>query len=199
MFAASPPLDERIGNFDGVIEYAVRCISIASFIAPGIHHGFIGPVYHIDPRKKEICAYGRVKNQRFVSLPATTVENGLIRWVNPDSKRNEYRPPKAETMTLPQMVEDLRGYSGPLIIDIDLDALYSMDIDEPDKTMNLKIRKGLAMERLAVIIEAVQQIPHPGLITIARSAEDNLFTPPKLADFFQAQLLVELLKILKCR
>jgi len=114
-------------------------------------------------------------------------------------------------------VQDLEGYEGPVILDIDLDAFECVDDDEYRVTLvdlNSRISRaakfGMSLEecgspelfldrvvsfRKQIVFNLLSRLPRPGLITIARSQTPMLYTPAERIDSIQAGVLEDLRRL----
>ena len=133
------------------------------------------------------------------------MEGGEIKWVY-TSESDAYLKP--EIITIEDMICDFRGYDGLFILDDDLDSLecvYDEGYVPPYRKPQPKLQlpEGRRLEplksvgfrihpRLEKMINILNELPQPGLITIARSQTPSLWTPPERVDKLEAETIREL-------
>ena len=144
------------------------------FIVAAVHYGIVGAIYHFDPRKDFILAYGRLNNGSIVYTPATKEVNGMIKWASQNI-------PIPEAIAIPQFLEQT-GSTLPWVLDLDLDALLCsyapQDYDMPE---------ALYKQRLEKINALLAFLPKPEAITIARSQSPEAYCPPDKVNMLQAE------------
>jgi hypothetical protein len=185
-----------------ITKYSKQELDIESFISAGVHLGMIGVVYHIDPRFKSVFAFGRVSNGKLANQPTTTDYEGFVRWK--DAHKRNIESPFCEFISYEELVNDLRGYTGPIICDLDLDAFNCVTDIPPASNYDALIEafiKGYDLNReldsqtslrLQKVVRLLSEIQTPDLITIARSQTPKIFTPADSVDIIEATVINEL-------
>ena len=194
MFPICPLLPAREGRgiFDyldkmmpQICEYAKRRLNEGNFTCPAFHYGIVGSVYHFDPRKERIDAYGRVHEDRFVGAPrtktrSTYVGGKRIEFIDWDGEEIKLKKQGRKRVPIPQSIGadafkgDMDNSKYPIVIGFDLDGLCS--IDEGDST-----RKTIGM-RLKRVKSLFECISSPVLACIARSQAPRAYVPPEMVD-----------------
>jgi hypothetical protein len=159
------------GSPISVEEYS-RIIDIGRFIVPAIFYDLVNTSYWFDPRDpKHVQAYGSIDNN---SPNPITVHEDNRKLVWDFSKKNNY-------ITTRKLFRDIKDYSGPLILDIDLDAFEC--VNDPEHLLR-NPKKGI--ENILRSINFLSNLPTPGLITIARSQTPREFVPEQRVDSLQS-------------
>lgn len=171
-----------------IFEYAKEKLNEANFTCPAFHYGVVGALYHFNPRKKEIDAYGRVSGGNFINQPRTTLKpifisgNRINRifWDEDQTKikfQGEKAIPVPQKLPLDIFKRDMEGCEYPIAIGFDLDGLYGIDekgspIEEVDKRI----------KRMKDLLECVSS---PILALVVRSQNPRAYVPPILVDCLQ--------------
>ncbi len=210
MFPNCPLLPAREGRdiFDYlnkmmpvICEYAQRRLNEGNFTCPAFHYGIIGSLYHFDPRKEKIDAYGRIVEGELVDGPRTKMRssfiNGrridLIEW---DEERTRLRKQNGMLIPAPESIDatefeiDLDKSRYPIVIGIDLDGLCAID----DRGWT---RKDI-LKRLKRAKSLLECISSPVLACIARSQTPRAYVPPEMVDELQEAAL-SLMSLIRCR
>lgn len=201
MFPDCPLLPAREGRgiFDYldkmmpvICEYTRRRLNEGNFTCPAFHYGIVGTLYHFDPRREMIDAYGRVCNGELVDAPRTrtrsSFEGGrrvdLIEW---DGERTRLRKQNGRMIPAPESIDAARFESDmdesryPVVIGIDLDGLCAIDDRGwTEKEIEKRLRKA---RRLLECLSA------PVLACIARSQTPRAYVPSELVDELQEAAL----------
>lgn len=171
-----------------LFEYAKREINEANFTCPAFHHGVIGALYHFDPRKEEINAYGRVCGSEFRDVPKTKkkvvsiggkISNRIV-W---DEALTKLKVQKGKLIPIPQKItieefkRDLIKSRFPAIIGFDLDGIYGVDESTPIKDA--------VSNRLEKAEQVLKCVPSPTLACIARSQAPRRYVPIGMVDCLQ--------------
>jgi len=166
------------------IEDYSRKLGITSFIAPAVRYEILGPIYFFDPRKfPYIKSYGRVINKKFQDISKPVENQGIINW------EDEYEYPPYEIIKTRDLFQDLRGYNGPIILDIDLDAFECVqDIECTESDRNLRLDQTFCL---------LKKLLKPNLITIARSQTPKAYCPPCILDHLETETIERLGSIYK--
>jgi hypothetical protein len=175
-----------------IIEYARRRLNEGNFTCPAFHYGVVGSLYHFDPEKENIDAYGRVSGAEFVDSPRTKMKSAfiggkkinLIVWDDTQMKMRKQGGkfiPAPQSLSLDAFKEDLEESRFPIVIGFDLDGLYGMDEREsPEDVIGKRLR------RAKKVLECVTS---PVLACIARSQTPRAYVPPDLVDSLQEMVL----------
>lgn len=197
MFPDCPLLPAREGRdtFDyldkmmpAICEYTMRRLNEGNFTCPAFHYGIVGSLYHFDPRRERIDAYGRIFKGELVDAPRTkrrsSFINGrridLIEW---DGERTRLRKQNGRLIPAPERIGatefkiDLDESRYPIVIGIDLDGLCAID----DRGWT---RKDI-LNRLKRAKSLLECISSPVLACIARSQTPRAYVPPELVDELQ--------------
>lgn len=171
-----------------LFEYARKEINEANFTCPAFHHGIIGALYHFDPRKEEIHAYGRVCGSEFKDVPRTKkkavsiggkVSNRIV-W---DEALTKLKVHKGKLIPVPQKItkddlrNDLMKSRFPAIIGFDLDGIYEVGDSAPTAKA-----VGIRLEKAEQVLRCV---PSPTLACIARSQAPRRYVPIDMVDCLQ--------------
>jgi len=162
--------------------YACEHSHMAAFIVSARHYNKVGPIYYINLRREEIMPFGRTRKGLFKDLAQTVEDRGWITWDGSSSPNDSYEEIHRNLLTInfEELFEDLGGYCGPLILDIDLDVfLNNFFLNNSDYIQGLE-RRFKRFESL------LTELPRPKIITIARSL---MFTPRDKVDFLQDRVL----------
>lgn len=194
MFSNCPLLPAREGRsifehleriMPDIREYARRRLNEGNFTCPAFHYGIIGSLYHFDPRKERIDAYGRVYNGYIIDAPKTKMRSlyigkkriNLIDWDSSKTKlrsQDGKRVPAPKTIRADELEDDLAESRFPIVLGLDLDGFCA--IDERDST-----RKAIE-ERLKKAKTLLECVSSPVLACIARSQTPRAYVPPELVD-----------------
>jgi hypothetical protein len=201
MFQECPVLPAREGRstFDylnkmmpHVSEYARRRLNEGNFTCPAFHYGVIGSLYHFDPRKEKIDAYGRVSGGDFSDPPKTKIKStsvggkkiNLIAWDDTQTRlRNKGGKliPTPQSLSLDAFKRDLEEGEFPVMIGFDLDGLFGIDEAGPTEDV-----VGKRLNRAKKVLECVAS---PVFACIARSQTPRAYVPPWLVDSLQDTVL----------
>lgn len=171
-----------------ILEYTEREINEANFTCPAFHYGFIGALYHSNPRTKEIDAYGRVSGSKFIDAPKTKKEATLIGgkrhnrivW---DENLTSLRMQGGKVAPIPQKItidefkKDLLGSCLPTVIGFDLDSICGIGEDG--------LTKEAMCNRLDKSKQVLKCVSSPKFACIARSQTPRAYVPPELVDSLQ--------------
>lgn len=194
MFPDCPLLPSREGRsifehldkiMPDICEYAKRRLNEGNFTCPAFHYGIIGSLYHFDPRKERIDAYGRVCYEKIVDAPKTKTRSvfigkkkiDLIDWDGSRTKlrrQDGKRLPAPESIRAYELEDDLAESRFPIVLGLDLDGFCA--IDERDST-----RKAIE-KRLKKAKNLMECVSSPVLACIARSQTPRTYVPPELVD-----------------
>ncbi|MFZ2535001.1 hypothetical protein, partial [Methanothrix sp.] len=155
-----------------IYEYARRRLNEGNFTCPAFHCGILGSLYHFDPRKEKIDAYGRVFGEEFLDVPKTRIKSSyaggkridLMEWDGASTrlrKQNGKLVPAPQSIGVRAFEVDLEESSFPVVIGFDLDGLCTTD--ERD------LAKGAIEKRLDRVKSLLECISAPVLACIARS------------------------------
>lgn len=184
-------------QLDGDLSEYAKQMGCASFIPAAIYYGLVGAAFHFNPDYDRIDAYGRFRGNRFVGTPSLVLREGRIRFDANSAEPTAISPRKLKN--------ELKGFRGKLILDIDLDAFVS--VEDYNALSALTGNKAPGYDYALTLISAISQmgrlrlrdvskllegIPVPGLITIARSQTPQLYALPLLADDFERIVIGEL-------
>ncbi|MBI3051362.1 UPF0489 family protein [Candidatus Woesearchaeota archaeon] len=161
-----------------------RTVGISTFIAAARYYGGVSATYHLEAHSARIDAYGRLLNGRPEGLPRTGLFKGRIFWIK-DSLPFMTTEPK--TITTDDFFRDFSSYAGGLIADIDLDGFACLSRSFYSKPLAGHLED--AMQRIRWVMNLLERIPRPGLVTIARSQTPYAFTPPELVDEIEARVI----------
>lgn len=175
-----------------ISEYAKRRLNEGNFTCPAFHYGIVGSLYHFDPGKEKIDAYGRVSGGEFMDTPKTKMKStsiagkrdNLIVWDDTQTKlRNQGGKliPAPQSLPLDAFKEDLEKGQFPIMIGFDLDGLYGIDERGPPEDV-----VGKRLKRAKKVLECVTS---PVLACIARSQTPKAYVPPELVDSLQKMVL----------
>jgi hypothetical protein len=181
---------EKITNY--ILEYTDREINEANYTCPAFHYGFIGALYHFNPRAKDIDAYGRVSRSKFINAPKTKREATLIRgkrhnrivW---DENLTRLRiqggkvAPIPQKITIDEFKKDLLESCFPTVIGFDLDGICG--IGENGLTIEAMSNR---LDKSKHILECVSS---PKFACVARSQTPRAYVPPELVDGLQEDVV----------
>lgn len=184
-----------------ICEYAIRRLNEGNFTCPAFHYGIVGSLYHFDPRKERIDAYGRIVEGELVDAPRTKMRpyfiNGrridLIEW---DGERTRLKKHNGRLIPAPESIDanefeiDLDNSRYPVVIGIDLDGLCAIN----DRSWTKKD----ILERLKRAKSLLECISSPVLACIARSQNPRAYVPPQLVDELQEAAL-SLMELMHCQ
>lgn len=185
-----------------LFEYARREINEANFTCPAFHHGIIGALYHFDPRKEEINAYGRVCGSEFKDAPKTKkkaisiggkISNRIV-WDGALTKLKVQKGkliPLSQKITIDEFKRDLRNSRFPAIIGFDLDGIYEVGESSPAKEAI-----GNRLEKAEQVLKCV---PSPTFACIARSQAPRRYVPIEMVDCLQGAVFNLIKTIYKSR
>ena len=197
MFSDCPRLPAKEGRnifdyFDrmmpAIYEYARRRLNEGNFTCPAFHCGILGSLYHFDPRKEKIDAYGRVFREEFLDAPKTRIKSSyaggkridLMEWDGASTrlrKQNGKLVPAPQSIGVRAFEVDLEESSFPVVIGFDLDGLCTTDERE--------LAKRAIEKRLKRVKSLLECISSPVLACIARSQTPRAYVPPDLVDELQ--------------
>ena len=194
MFPKCPllPAREGWGIFEyldrmmpAICEYARRSLNEGNFTCPAFHYGIVGSVYHFDPRKEIIDAYGRVHEGKFVDAPRTVTRSAFIggkriEFIDWDGEEIKLKKQGRKRVPVPQSIgadafcEDMESCRYPIVIGFDLDGLCSIDdADSTRKTIGMRLKRAKSL---------LECISSPVLACIACSQTPRAYVPPELVD-----------------
>jgi hypothetical protein len=179
-----------------IIEYAKIKLNEGNFTCPAFHYGVVGALYHFNPRKNKIDAYGRVSGKAILDAPKTTIiprliagkrSNSII-WEKALTKlmiRGGKIIPAPQNLPFDSFKNDIEESRFPVAIDFDLDGICGLD----DKGQTQEIVE----KRLEKVENVLDCISAPVLACVARSQTPRTYVPPTLVDDLQqtVQLLME--------
>jgi hypothetical protein len=201
MFQECPALPAREGRsiFDHlermmphIAEYARRRLNEGNFTCPAFHYGIVGSLYHFNPEKERIDAYGRVSGGEFKDSPKTIMKStsigrkkiNLIVWDDTQMKlRNQGGKyvPAPQSLPLDVFKKDLEESQFPIVVGFDLDGLYGIgDRGSPDEVIGKRLRRAM---------KVLECVASPVLACIARSQTPRAYVPPDLVDSLQEMVL----------
>lgn len=165
-------------------EYAKCRLNEANFTCPAFHYRIIGALYHFNPRKERIDAYGRVSGDKFLNTPQTMVRKALIdgRWTNLiiwDNSLTKLRKENGKLIPAPislardEFEDDLKRSRFPVVIGFDLDSLCAI---------GESVSKVAIEQRLVRIKAVLECVSSPICAFIARSQTPRAYVPPQLVD-----------------
>jgi len=175
MFSDCPRLPAKEGSnifdyFDRMMpeiyEYAKRRLNEGNFTCPAFHYGILGSLYHFDPRKEKIDAYGRVFGEEFLDAPKTRIRS-LV--------------PAPQSIGIRAFEGDLDEICLPVVIGFDLDGLCTTDERE--------LAKRAIEKRLKRVKSLLECISSPVLACIARSQTPREYVPADMVDELQEAAL----------
>jgi hypothetical protein len=201
MFSDCPRLPAKEGRnifdyFDRMMpeiyEYAKRRLNEGNFTCPAFHYGILGSLYHFDPRKEKIDAYGRVFGGEFLDAPKTRIRSSfaggkkidLIEWDGASTrlrKQNGKLVPAPQSIGVRAFEVDLEESSFPVVIGFDLDGLCTTDERE--------LAKRAIEKRLKRVKSLLECISSPVLACIARSQTPRAYVPADMVDELQEAAL----------
>ena len=169
-----------------VAEYAKSKLNEGNFTCPAFHYGIVGALYHFNPRKKKIDAYGRVSGGDIIDAPKTTLIPNIIagKRINRiiwDEALTKLRfqggkvIPKPQDLPFDSFKSDLEDGKFPVIICFDLDGIYGIGDKE-----SIQEVVGERLERVKSILDCISS---PVLACIARSQTPRSYVPPELVDY----------------
>ena len=179
-----------------IYEYAKGKLNEGNFTCPAFHYGIVGALYHFDPRKNKIDAYGRVSGEDFIDAPKTTMMpssiageriNRLI-W---DKALTRLRHQRGKIIPVPLKLQfdpfkdDIENSRFPIAIGFDLDGICG--IDERGQTEEIV---GKRLERVKNLLDCISE---PVFACVARSQTPRTYVPPVLVDHLQ-QIVLALLE-----
>ncbi|MFH1275768.1 MAG: UPF0489 family protein [Candidatus Woesearchaeota archaeon] len=171
--------------------YAKCGMRISEFTIPAVHYGIFGAVYCFDPREDGVVSFGSFSNGHFVNTPKAVIDGNVLRW-----EGGGLFNPIGRYLSIKQLITELKGYSGPLVLDNDLDGYACVDDEDLDQHEELSARL-LWENRFDNTMNLLEQLPTPGLITIARSQTPQIWTSPGLIDFLEEKTISTLRKLYK--
>jgi hypothetical protein len=181
---------EKIAPY--ISHYTEREINEANFTCPAFHYGVMGALYHFDPRKETIDAYGRVLGTEFIDIPKTKKKTTMISgkrcirlfW---DKQLTKLRvqggkvSPVPKNLTIDEFKKDLSEGCFPVVIGFDLDGICA--IGERGLT------KETLYDRLDKSRKVLDCVPSPAFACIARSQTPRAYVPPALVDHLQESVI----------
>ena len=183
------------------LESYSRHLGIDNFISAAMFYGKVGPVFHIDPRKDHVDAYGRVGGGH-LSHPELEDSFGTIIWKGIHEKGKLPDPTK---LSYEEFIKELRGYKGPIILDTDLDAFEC--VTDPGYKDQWQISREELLDivlnppdvpRLQKVVNLLSHIPRPQHISIAKSLTGSrIWTPHYRADALEFETIKEYSQLYK--
>ncbi len=176
--------------------YTSRRIDDGNFICWAVHQGIVGAMYHYNPRNvQSVAHYGTIELGKRDSWNqdclATRIQKGRIVW----DRIYCYQKPEGQIKNDREVVEELSSLNYPLILDIDLDAFFSLDSLPRLTSGTNQLIRTTYLERIAKTEGFLRQLPKPELITIARSHKSGYFTPKRYVRCFQKETINFLTRI----
>ncbi|MDM7935754.1 MAG: hypothetical protein QUS08_10245 [Methanothrix sp.] len=179
------PADFLVRILKHLPEYSERLVNEGNFTCPAFHYGVLGALYHIDPRRDGVDAYGRVLLSAPVDPPRTKEVPLLLggrrtRWIVWDEASRRLRSQGCKQSPVPEMISeeelfsDLRGSRLPIVIGFDLDGLYGLSDRGPTDRVIL--------ERLERVRRVLQGTPMPAFVCLVRSQRPKAYVPPDRVD-----------------
>lgn len=171
---------------DADINLYIQFLQIDNFIAAGVHEGLIGDVFHVEFPYYEA---DDLKISAYMSLE-TAVRGENIRWKN-DLK--SYKKP----FTREELFRKLHEAAQPVIWDFDLDAFLC--VDELKRHLSDADLRALFQARIDYLMEFLESLPKPALVTIAQSTEPEEWTPKAYVDEITSYFKEKLEKVLESK
>ena len=179
-----------------IYEYAKGKLNEGNFTCPAFHYGIVGALYHFDPRKNKIDAYGRVSGEDFIDAPKTTmipssIAGKRINKIIWDKALTRLRHQGGKIIPVPQKLQfdsfkdDIENSRFPIAIGFDLDGICG--IDERGQTEEIV---GKRLERVKNLLDCISE---PVFACVARSQTPRTYVPPELVDHLQ-QIALALLE-----
>lgn len=171
-------------------DYVKHTLSCDDFISAAVYEGVVGCVYWLNPRFtrfKPVKSYGKITDGIIKQeLHTQTFIDQKILWRS---------RPEPKLLFQEEFKEELSGYAGPVILDIDLDALLcTTDNEASNKDRALEaIQSNLRTTEM--FLKSIDQ--KPTIISIARSQTEVAYAPPAYVDEIQKLTLEMLEKTLK--
>ena len=176
----------------------VDSLSIVQFICASAHRGAVCVFYHIDPREPgKHWAVGSLNSGKIV-YPLSTYEADAF-----DGVRRCYfnQHQRRRNLSMDQILTELQGYTGHLILDTEVDAFYEhtdyiLRFNRPlpvDRAAAVEALRSSIEERKRYFESQILRAPKPDLITLVRAQEvsEELFLPRSLADELQEWCIVK--------
>ena len=187
-----PLLDYLAKIMPYLYEYSREKLNEGNFSCPAFHYGVIGAVYHFDPRKEIVEAYGRVSGKNLINTPITKKETSIIGgkkvhrlfWDEGLTcmKRQAGRLiPAPKRMSLDEFKKDLMGNRLPVAIGFDLDGLCEIGENVPSRR--------IIEERLDRSKKVLECIYSPSFACIARSQTPRRYVPLEIVNSLQEAAL----------
>ena len=202
MFHCSPALPAREGKerlhflerlLPYIKDYSRTNVNEGNFTCPAFHYGALGALYHFNPIKGRLDAYGRASGSVAVDAPNTVDRraNGLAgparggRWIFWDKEKTPLRGdpqgPKAAPLpaaiSLTEFQNEMEDCLLPTAIGIDLDGLYANEDRRPVED--------IVPGRLKAAGRLLEMIERPTFICIARSQTPRSYIPAEAVDRVQ--------------
>jgi hypothetical protein len=168
-----------------LIEYAKMELNEGNFTCPAVHSGVVAVLYHFNPRKEEIDAYGRISGSKIIDPPRTREKYALVGgrrrkrivWDEALTKLKDRQGktiPLSQKITLEKFRADLKESGFPIVIEFDLDGLYGIFDRGPVEEVVAK-----RLEKARSVLECVSA---PKFACIARSQTPRAYVPAEVVD-----------------
>jgi len=168
------------------LDLYVKLLSINNFIAAGVHEELVGEVFHVE------FPYYKADNlaiSAYIGLE-TEVRDKNIRWKN-DLKNYK------KTLTREDLFRNLHDAERLVIWDFDLDAFLC--VDELRSNLSDAELRALFQARIDYLMEFLESLPKPALVTIAQSTEPEEWTPKAYVDEITSYFKEQLEKVLESK
>lgn len=166
-------------------DYCREKVNEGNFTCPGFHYGAIGAVYHFNPKKSQIDAYGRVSGSETIDAPTTAEKiamswEGKGKWIVWDENSTQLLGSSSKTIPVPKKItrndfhRDMQDCLLPVAVGFDLDGLYgNCDRGWPDEIIK---------KRLAEVLKVLDSVERPQFICLARSQTPRCYIPERIVD-----------------
>jgi hypothetical protein len=166
-------------------EYAREELNEGNFTCPAMHSGVLAVIYHFNPRKEKIDAYGRISEREIIDPPKTREKYALVGgrrckrivWDEGLTKLKDQQGktiPLSQKITVEKFRADLKESPLPIAIEFDLDGLYGIFDKGPVEEV--------AAKRLQKARRVLECVSSPKLACIARSQTPRAYVPPTVVD-----------------
>lgn len=168
-----------------LLEYARDELNEGNFTCPAVHSGVLAVLYHFNPRKEGIDAYGRVSGREIKDPPKTKEKYALVGgrrckrivWDESVTKLKAQQGktiPLSQKITVEKLRADLKESHLPVAVEFDLDGLYGVYDKGPVEELVAK-----RLEKARRVLECVSS---PRLACIARSQTPRAYVPAEMVD-----------------
>ena len=203
MFHCSPALPAREGRerlhflerlLPYIRDYSRTMVNEGNFTCPAFHYGVLGALYHFNPIKGRLDAYGRACGLATEDAPNTVNKRAagasraarLIFWDERKTPlKGDPNGPKAaplpQAISLTEFQNDMEDCLLPMAIGIDLDGLYANEDRRPVED--------IVPGRLKAAGRLLERIERPTFICIARSQTPRSYIPAEAVDRVQEATL----------